>query len=62
MIKDLDPDLYDLIVEAHEVTRKAHNYSYKVPTPILVRMALGRAQSILIHYVVKYANTFNELD
>jgi len=57
MIKDLDSDLYLKIVDAHEATRRAHDYSYKVPTPVLVRMALGRAQSILIHYVVKYAKT-----
>jgi hypothetical protein len=54
--RPLDPVLYEKICKAHEAVRDAHDYSYERPTtPFMVRISLGRAQSILIHYVVKYA-------
>lgn len=53
--RPLDPVLYEKLVKAHEATRDAHEYAYKVPSPFMVQTSLGRAQSILIHYVVKYA-------
>lgn len=52
---DLDPELYRKIVNAHAAALDAHNYAYTVKTPMLVRMGLGKAQNILIRYVVRYA-------
>jgi hypothetical protein len=52
---NLDPELYKKIQKAHEAAREAHDYAYKVSTPYWVRIRLGKVQSILIHYVVKYA-------
>lgn len=54
-MKSIDPVLYEKIQKAHEAARDAHDYAYKVPTPWWVQIQLGKAQSILIHFVVKYA-------
>ena len=52
-MRNLDPILYEKICRAHEAISEAYNYAYKVPTPFRVRAGLGRAQSVLIHYVIK---------
>lgn len=49
-------DLYALIVEAEKTARRAHDRSYEVGVSSWTCMALGRAQSILMHYVAKYAH------
>jgi hypothetical protein len=52
----VSPELYAAIVEAEKAMRRAHDIAYlQESTPVWTRMSLGRAQSILMHYVVKYA-------
>jgi hypothetical protein len=55
-MKDLDPELYRRIQVAHEAAKDAHDYAYKVKTPWWIQIQLGKVQSTLIHYVVKYAS------
>lgn len=47
---------YHLIVRAEQGAREAHNASYQEGAPYFLRTALGKAQSLLMHYVVKYAD------
>lgn len=49
-------DLYATIVAAERAARHAHNRSVMVAAPFWTRWSLGRAQSILMHYVVKHAD------
>lgn len=53
--KQLSPELYAAIVEAERAAQHAHNLAYKEHQGYWLRTRLGKAQSILIHYVVKYA-------
>lgn len=47
---------YRALVAAHTATRKAYLLLYEEPkAPLLVRLAVGRAESILMRYVVRYA-------
>lgn len=50
--------LYNAIVEAEQAVRRAHDLSYTAEASAFTRMSLGRAQSILMHYVVKHASEF----
>lgn len=61
-MKNLDPELYRKIQDAHELTNDALNYAYttEVKTPWIVRLYLGRAQNILIKMVVGYAKSLEE--
>lgn len=54
----MDSQLYDLIVDAEAAVRKAHDYSYTQEgrASFWIRAALGRAQSILMSMVVRFAN------
>lgn len=45
--------LYEAIVEAEKAARRAHDLSFTEDASLWQRLALGRAQSILMHYVVK---------
>lgn len=56
-MKRPSPELYALIAAAERAAQAAHNASYREPNSYWLRTGLGRAQSILIHYVVKYAGT-----
>jgi len=51
----MDPELYRLVVQAERAIRAAHNRAYHVGAPFWMRISLGRAQSILMHYVAKHA-------
>ena len=54
----IDPELYEAICQAEQAARKAHDLSfYSAPSKPWLRMALGRAQSMLMTQVVKYAET-----
>lgn len=55
-------DLYAAIVEAERAARRAHDRSYEVHAPFWTRVSLGRAQSILMHYVVKHAAAKNQIE
>jgi len=55
-MRNLDPNLYRKIQIAHEAAKDAHDYSYKVKTPYWIQVGLGKVQSRLIHYVIKYAS------
>lgn len=48
-------ELYAAIVEAERAAQHAHNLAYKQREGYWLRTRLGKAQSILIHYVVKHA-------
>lgn len=48
-------DLHAAVSQAEMAARRAHDLSYDVRAPLWMRLSLGRAQSILMHYVVKYA-------
>ena len=52
-------ELYDAIVRAEKAAREAHNLCYKDGgrhgAGFWLSIHLGRAQSILMHYVVKHA-------
>lgn len=56
----ISEDLYQAIVEAETSVRKAHNLCYaddgKHGAGFWLVTRLGKCQSILMHYVVKYAN------
>jgi hypothetical protein len=57
-MKELDRELYDAIVAAESAVRRAHDLCYKDGghgAGYWLRAQLGKAQSILMHYVVKYA-------
>lgn len=49
--------LYSAIVAAEKAAREAHDLAYTRAhhAPFWMRVSLGRAQSILMHYVVKGA-------
>jgi hypothetical protein len=51
--------LYTAIVAAEKATREAHDlaYSDRNQARFWTRISLGRAQSILMHYVVKHSAT-----
>lgn len=51
----LDTSLYGRIVAAEKAARAAHDQAHEVNAPFWTRVSLGRAQSILMHYVVKHA-------
>lgn len=50
----LPPDLQDAMVVAERAAQRAYELSFNYTTPYLLRSQLGRAQSLLIHNVVKY--------
>lgn len=54
--KTITSELYQKIVEAEEAARYAHDFSLDEDAPLRLRTALGRVQSILMHFVVKYAS------
>lgn len=47
--------LYAAIVEAEKAARYAYDLSHTEGAGFWTRSGIGRAQSILMHYVVKYA-------
>jgi hypothetical protein len=47
--------LYIAIIDAEKAARVAHDLSFTEGASYWTRAALGRAQSILMHYVVKHA-------
>jgi hypothetical protein len=51
----MTPELYAAIVEAERAAQHAHSLAYKQREGYWLRTRLGKAQSILIHYVVKHA-------
>jgi hypothetical protein len=52
----MSPDLYVAIVRAERAARHAHDLAYAENAPFVTRWSLGRAQSILMHYVVSRAS------
>jgi hypothetical protein len=50
--------LYAAIVKAERAAREAHDLSFTENASLFVRLSLGRAQNILMHYVVKYASEY----
>ena len=51
----ISQSLYAALVAAERAASAALDASYEEYTSLWLRMALGRAQSILMHQVVKYA-------
>lgn len=47
--------LYAAIVAAEKAAREAHDLLFETGAPFWTRWSLGRAQSILMHYVTKGA-------
>lgn len=52
-------ELYQAIRAAERAAYHAYNLSYAEKTPFRVRANLGRAQNILMSYVVKYERAQN---
>jgi hypothetical protein len=51
--------LYAAIVKAEQAAREAHDLAYtEEGIGYWTRVSLGRAQSILMHYVVKHAGEY----
>jgi hypothetical protein len=48
-------ELWDAIARAERAAREAHDLAYREPCSYWLRAALGRAQSILMTWVVRQA-------
>lgn len=51
----MDARLYAAIVEAERATQHAHNLAYEYGAGYWLRTRLGKAQSMLMRYVVRHA-------
>lgn len=51
--RTVSPELLKAIAEAQAAAQRAHNLAYAEPTSLWLRLALGKAQSILIRWEVR---------